>query len=271
MTPPKPATSDPAPCVVDTGRGRLAYADEGPQKAPALVALHGIPGSLRDFRYLAPLLRERVRFVRLDLPGFGGSPAEAAAIDTLDGRAQAVLALADHLGLARFAVLGHSMGGATALVLAAEHAPRVETLVLVASVALSLHRGLGLTPRAYGRLAAWSALPLLGRVLLPLARRAYRRRRFPGADTMDLATVRLQLRAAAATDFPRLRRAVAGPLPPTLLAYAQDDHMVETAVAEELARALPSARVLAFAEGGHNLQKTRAAELAAAIVELLRR
>jgi pimeloyl-ACP methyl ester carboxylesterase len=60
------------------------------------------------------------------------------------------------------------------------------------------------------------------------------------------------------------------PLPPALIAYARDDHMIETAVAEELAAAVPGARVMAFDEGGHNIQKTRAAELGAAIREVCR-
>ena len=45
----------------------------------------------------------------------------------------------------------------------------------------------------------------------------------------------------------------------------RDDHMIETEVTEELAAAVPGARVLAFDEGGHNIQKTRAVELGAAI------
>jgi len=62
-----------------------------------------------------------------------------------------------------------------------------------------------------------------------------------------------------------MRVAVRRPLPPTVIAYARDDHMIETAIAEELAAAVPGARVLAFDVGGHNIQKTRAVELGAAI------
>jgi pimeloyl-ACP methyl ester carboxylesterase len=268
--PPAPLpTSDPVPATLALPHGALAYVDEGPRDAPAVIAVHGIPGSIRDFRYLAPQLTAHVRFVRLELPGFGASTAADDAIDSLTGRARAVLAIADHLALRRFAILGHSMGGATALVLAGEHRDRVDHLLLIASVALSLHRGLGMTPGTYGLLARALGLPLVGPLLVRSAREEYRRRRFPGADDMDAAALRLQLRAIAATDFPRIRRLVAGALPETLLAYARDDHMIETWISEELARALPQARVVSFDEGGHNLQKTRAVELAAAIGETL--
>jgi len=46
-------TSDPEPRLLPLPHGPVAYVDEGPRGAPALVVVHGIPGSVRDFRYLA--------------------------------------------------------------------------------------------------------------------------------------------------------------------------------------------------------------------------
>jgi pimeloyl-ACP methyl ester carboxylesterase len=79
----------------------------------------------------------------------------------------------------------------------------------------------------------------------------------------------IHFRAIGAPDFAALRRAVAAGLPPTLLAWARDDHMLESEIPEELSRAIPGVRALAFPDGGHNIQKTRAAELGAAIREWL--
>lgn len=264
-------TSDPEPQRFPMAHGDLAYVDEGPRDAPALLAVHGVPGSVRDFRYLAPQLRDAVRIVRVDLPGFGDSAPLDAAVRTLAGRARVLLDLADHLGLRELSVLGHSMGGAAALALASLHRERVRLLVLVASLGLSQHRGLGMPPRAFRLLAASLSVPGLRSFVVTLSRAAYRARRFPGADSLDAEGFRVQLRAIGAADYGFLRRAVAGPLPPALLAFAHDDPMIETRVSEELARALPAARVLAFDSGGHNLQKTRAPELAAAIREALLR
>jgi pimeloyl-ACP methyl ester carboxylesterase len=260
-------TSDPKPSLLERAEGRLAYTDEGPRDAPALIAVHGIPGSVRDFRYLAPQVISSVRFIRMDLPGFGGSAPVEDAVRTLPGRARTVLALADGLGLRQFGVLGHSMGGGTALVTAALEPGRVRRLALVCSLGLSLHRGLGAPPRLFDLAGRATAVPVLGHLLLPFVRGAYRRRRFPGIDAMGRHDFALQLRALAGVDFGEVRRVVAGPLPPTLLAYSLDDHMVERRVSEELAAALPAARVLAFDEGGHNLQKTRAVELGRALRE----
>jgi pimeloyl-ACP methyl ester carboxylesterase len=257
--------SDPKPRRVDLADGALAYTDEGPPEAPPLIAVHGIPGSGRDFRYLAPQLVPALRVVRIDLPGFGGSAPAVEAVRTLRGRARAVLALADHLGLNRFALLGHSMGGGTALVLAADHGRRVRRLVLVTSLALRLHRGLGASPRLFATMARALAVPGLRALLLPWVRAQWRRRRFPGAEEKKTRELALYFEAISAVDFELIRASVRRPLPPTLIAYARDDHMIETEIAEELATAIPGARVLAFDEGGHNIQKTRAVELGAAI------
>lgn len=232
-----------------------------------MLALHGIPGSVRDFRYLAPALSDTLRLVRIDLPGFGGSAQHPDAIDGLDGRTRAVLALADHLRIARFTALGHSMGGGTALLLAAQHPDRVDALVLLASVALRSH--LSRSPRSFRRIGRVLGWPLVGPLLVPLLRAIYRRLRFPGAQAMTAAAFSVQMRAIGAVDFSRFRAAAAFAPVRTLLAFAHDDHMLPAAISEDLARAIPHARVLAFAEGGHNIQKTKAWELAAAIKPLL--
>lgn len=246
----------------------LSYADEGPREAPAVLAVHGIPGSLLDFRYLAPLVTRHLRLVRVELPGFGDSSATDAALDSLTGRAGAVLGLAAHLGLERFALLGHSMGGATALVLAAAQPLRVSLLMLVASAGLRRHRGLGLPVRAFAALAHALAVPGLRRLVLAGARRAYRQRRFPRADDMSASEYARHLRAIAALDFGVLRRAASSArLPPALVAFSLDDRIVEPAIGRELAAALPGARALAWPDGGHNVLKSRAADIATALVE----
>jgi pimeloyl-ACP methyl ester carboxylesterase len=263
------AASDPPLRVADHGRARLTYTDEGPPDAPAVVALHGIPGSVRDFRYLGGALKPRLRLVRLDLPGFGGSDPVPDGVRTLAGRARAVLALADQLGLQRFAGLGHSRGGASAMLTAARAPERVSRLVLVNSVGLSLHRGLGLQPWVFRLMARGLAVPGLRAALLRRVREQYRRRKLPGAEELGAASLALQLRAISAIDFALLRRAVSGLRPRAVVAFSRDDHLVEAHISEELARALPGARVLAFDEGGHNLQKVQATVLAAALAEEL--
>src|SRR5690606_25319281 len=95
----------------------------------ALVLLHGIAGASQSWtRQLADLADMR-RVIAWDCPGYGDSddlPGEPG----LDDYAEALLALADSLGLERFDLLGHSMGGAIAGRFAARHPERVERLIL---------------------------------------------------------------------------------------------------------------------------------------------
>ena len=52
------------------------------------------------------------------------------------------------------------------------------------------------------------------------------------------------------------------------MVFAEDDHLVEPQIPAELAEAIPGARTLRFEDGGHSIQKHKAAEIALAIREL---
>lgn len=119
-----------------TGDGRrLAYIDNGEGRMP-LFLLHGYTDSSRSWSLIEPYLAEH-RLVMPDLPGHGLSTA--MPLPTLEAFADDIVRLADALGIKRFAVIGHSMGAMTALVLAARHGARVTAL---ASLCGSLQPGL---------------------------------------------------------------------------------------------------------------------------------
>jgi pimeloyl-ACP methyl ester carboxylesterase len=73
----------------------------------------------------------RFTFAFADLRGHGRSRGRAGKF-TLDESAADVLALADALGWARFAAVGHSMSALIALCLAQHHADRIERVVALA-------------------------------------------------------------------------------------------------------------------------------------------
>lgn len=101
----------------------LAYKDEG--AGLPLVALAGLTRDGRDFDYLARHLERSVRLIRLDSRGRGRSSWTGAATYTVSQEAKDVLALLDHLGVERAAVLGSSRGGLLAMVMAATHKQRL--------------------------------------------------------------------------------------------------------------------------------------------------
>lgn len=99
--------------------------------APVLL-LHQTPRSWDEYRDVLPLLAARgLRAIALDTPGYGDS-APLGAAPSIEGWASAVVALADALGLQRFAVVGHHTGAATAIEIAAAWPGRVAAAVLSA-------------------------------------------------------------------------------------------------------------------------------------------
>jgi pimeloyl-ACP methyl ester carboxylesterase len=109
----------------------IHYVDEG--QGPPLVLIHGLGGSICNFRYNIPVLSQHLRVVAPDLKGFGYSERPAAGDYSPTAQARLVAELMDRLGIPRAAVLGHSMGGAIALRLAATWPEKVDRLILVAS------------------------------------------------------------------------------------------------------------------------------------------
>jgi pimeloyl-ACP methyl ester carboxylesterase len=110
----------------------LNVALAGPADAPPVILLHGFPESHRTWRGLAPLLEDRFRLVMPDQRGFAGSdrPAEVEAYRT-DLLVDDIFALAEALGLERFALVGHDWGGAISWPAALRGDPRLTRLAII--------------------------------------------------------------------------------------------------------------------------------------------
>ena len=112
----------------------LNVALAGPADAPPVILLHGFPESHRTWREVAPLLSQRFRLIMPDQRGFAGSdrPQKVEAYET--GKLfEDVFALADALGLERFALVGHDWGGAISWAAAIRGDPRLSRLAIVNS------------------------------------------------------------------------------------------------------------------------------------------
>ena len=94
---------------------RLAYTDEG--EGLPVLCLSGLTRNGTDFDYVAPHLGD-VRMIRLDYRGRGGSDWADPATYTIQVEGGDALALLDHLGIGRAAILGTSRGGLIAMLLA---------------------------------------------------------------------------------------------------------------------------------------------------------
>jgi pimeloyl-ACP methyl ester carboxylesterase len=111
---------------------RLAACCWGDSALPPLLALHGWLDNAASFARLAPLLCEHFYIVAIDLAGHGRSQHRPTGLwyHYIDYLGDA-LAVADALGWQRFGLLGHSLGGAIASMVAAAVPERVERLLLI--------------------------------------------------------------------------------------------------------------------------------------------
>jgi pimeloyl-ACP methyl ester carboxylesterase len=112
---------------------RLYLLEVGPRSMthPPLVLFHGVgDGGNRDFYPVLAALSGKRRVIAVDLPGFGHSERRGDDF-AADQMVRQVASVVDALGIRRCDVLGHSSGGALALLFAAQSPKLVRRLVLV--------------------------------------------------------------------------------------------------------------------------------------------
>lgn len=261
MHPDKP--SDPALIRLQLASGEASLSDEG--AGPAVVCVHGLPGSARDFRWLAPALTERgLRCVRVELPGFGQSSADVAP--HIEDVADHVAEIMSALRLCRPMVLGHSFGGTVALATAARYPDRVGRLALVASMGFRRHQAF--ERFAWGvEMARWAHTPVVKEPVRALLQVAFRK--FGFRHDVNRETVVRAMTLIRDVDFgQQVVRGVRLKVP-TAVIWCKDDPLIQDEISQDLARRVPEGPRLCFESGGHNPQKTFATEIAEALASWL--
>ena len=122
--------------TIDTGSVTLAVDDRGGGDATPLVLIHGFTGGRIDWADVIDDLAADRRVVAWDHRGHSDSTNTGdPASYTFDQLVADAVAALDALGLDRFHLLGHSMGGIVAQRLVLEHPERVESLILMDTLA----------------------------------------------------------------------------------------------------------------------------------------
>ena len=130
-------------------------------RGDTLVLVHGLATTRAIWRHAAPRLADTRRVVTLDVPGFGAARPAGRGF-ALDAVAARVLDDLHDAGVAGpYDLVGHSMGAAVALTLAARDPGAVRSLVLVSPA--------GLRPLPF---AAGAALGIAAEIYIPVRRRA---------------------------------------------------------------------------------------------------
>ena len=108
----------------------FVFLDRG--EGPAVLFIHGLTGSHRNWTHLLNAMEADHRVVAPDLWGHGAS-AKPMGDYSLGAHAGTMRDLLDELGIDRVTLVGHSLGGGIAMQLYYLFPERVERLVLVAS------------------------------------------------------------------------------------------------------------------------------------------
>jgi 3-oxoadipate enol-lactonase len=229
----------------------VSYTEDGPADAPVVVLSNSL-GATRDmWDPQVPALAERFRVVSYDTRGHGESPAPAGPY-TLDDLVDDVVALLDRLGARRAHVVGLSLGGMTAMRLAAREPDRVGRLVALATSAKPDPQGF-LDRAAAARSGGTEPLAptVVGRWLTP----AY------AAGHPDLVA-RLEAMIAAADDEGYagcceaiaaldLRADLGRITAPTLVVSALEDPALPPEHQRVIADGIPGAELLDVSPGAH--------------------
>ena len=123
------------PRDIEIAGRRLRYLELGEGGGVPVLFVHGFGADLNTWMFTQPALAAGRRTLALDLPGHGGSVKEVGPGDA-DSLAGTVEGALEALAIDRVHLVGHSMGGAIAALVALRRPERVASLTLIASAGL---------------------------------------------------------------------------------------------------------------------------------------
>jgi 3-oxoadipate enol-lactonase len=113
----------------------VSWTSEGPEDAPVVLLSNSLGATRGMWDAQVPALAERYRVITYDTRGHGGSPSPEGTW-SLDDLVDDAVALLDEVGAPRAHVVGLSLGGMTAMRLAAREPARVHRLAVLCTSAL---------------------------------------------------------------------------------------------------------------------------------------
>jgi pimeloyl-ACP methyl ester carboxylesterase len=250
---------------------RIADTEKGDR---AVVLLHGYLENLDVWEAVTRFLQPSVRVIALDLPGHGISQVRGE-VHTMDFLAEVVHEALIQVGVAKYTVVGHSMGGYVALALAARYPETLDGLVLFTSTPNAdspeklLHREREIAIVEAGR------KELLAKTLPAKGFSPANRTRMAD-EVEDYAELVILTEDEGITallrgmmERPDMNDAMRALTIPQLFVFGRQDEYIPVEVAAEVATRHPQAAVRWLEVSGHNGHIEQPRELTEAILEFI--
>jgi abhydrolase domain-containing protein 6 len=258
----------------------VAQADDAPPGAPTVVMVHGFTGSKENWYPLAAQLRGRYRMLVPDLPGWGESERKPDADYGFVAQAERVAAFIRAQSPGKPVILlGHSMGGGIAALVAARH-PQ-----LVAKVALLDAAGVRFNDNQFGLDVLAGKNPFgvedaasLQRYIDTVFHREAAKPWIPWPASRGLIAKRKHDAVFEQAVLERIGRgperfapgeAAAAIRQPALLLWGRQDAVIDPSALDLYAALMPQARTVLVDDAGHMALMEQPREVADAVVDLI--
>ncbi len=237
------------------GARKVRYLEAGAGRP--LILLHSFPLIADQF---IPQLRHVPsgwRFIAPDLAGFGPLPSDEDPPRTMDGQAERVLELMDHLGIDRAAIGGVSMGGYVTLAIARKAMTRTTALVLADTRATpDTEDGRAARDRMIAMVERDGMAGLAAEMMPKLVGPTSRRERpdvAPSVEALIAANTVAGIRAAilALKTRPDSRPLLPTISCPTLILCGEEDEPTPPAESEAMHAAIAQSRYVPLRRAGH--------------------
>jgi len=244
----------------ETSSGKLRYAKRGSGDETAIL-IHGFGGDLDNWLFNIDALGESATVYALDLPGHGQS-AKSLNKPGLGALADAVTSFMNTVGIDSAHLIGHSMGGAIAMHMAASDPGKVDSLTLICSAGLGREIGSYVDSyvAAQGRKDLKPVLEQLfadkSLVSRQLVDDVLKYKRLDGVEPLLKDLAASLFAGQTQQDQPGAMLA-SSKAPPTLVIWGRQDEVIPSAHAQKL----PNAKVVVFDDAGHMVFMEKASDV----------
>ncbi len=269
---------------------RVHYLEAGNPKLPPLVMIHGRGSAAALWYPIMPQLAPHRHLIAVDMCGWGVSSRAPftghSGADAITWWRDGVLGVLDALGLDRFDLIGHSLGGMVALAIALERGEKIDHLLLEDAAGFSLtsplpmrlyfsaepERLARLVPRAVFDRVAGASVPIPGQT--PAGKRAladfvYALTMLPGTHESG-ARAFAEILSVSGVKY-TLRDQVARIHTFTRVLWGTKDNVVPLKTAEAGIAMMPRAELVTLAGAGHSPHMEIPDQFAERVLEFLAR